>query len=955
MRSVLRRAFSVWNRKGDERAYFDPDYYRAAYPDVAGSGIDAFGHFMAHGWREGRNPSARFNTLYVRDAHMDGEASNPLSYFVSVGAADRGVPALPPSEQAFVAVQRALVAGVFDAAYYRLLSGGDVADPIDHYLTIGWRRGLAPNAHFDADRYVAENAFVAALSVAPLYHAQSQKRMMEARGQSSSQPSVARATIAAAIAPEFDRAFYLRDNPDVAKGKADPFDHYLDYGWREGRRPTPLFDTAWYLRTNRKVAEAKLEPFYHYLTSGRADGLRGNPVGARLYPPLAAPTDEQWRTAKPAADIASAEVVIVVPVYRGFEESLASIYAVLANREQATPFALHVVNDRTPDAMLGAALGRLAGQGLFSYAVNERNLGFVQSCNAALERFADKEVILLNADTRVHGNWVDRLLVHARSDPAVATVTALSNNATICSYPGLNINNLVEPECTAEVLDDLAAACNKGRASEIPTGVGFCFLMTRASRDRVGLFDAAAFGKGYGEENDYCLRAAKAGLRNVLAEDVFVYHAGEVSFADLVASEYGPGQQALLAKHPDYPLRIRQHLAADPSSSGRTRLDLYRIARLVRSRCVVFVTHSLSGGVATYAADEERRLAADGCAVVRLRVGAANRWSVEVVAGETWAPSCPNLRPMAFNQVRGLIAEFLDWLDPRSIDIQSLVGFDWVATEGLLDLVKASGIPYTFMLHDYSVVCHRNDLVLTNGRYCGLPDVSVCRTCVATDRSYPEALDPAVRRRTFDLFLSGAKAVFAPSQDMKDRLQRAGASYAIEVRPHRTVFGLDPVAKPSPGGEVVDIVTIGAVGPHKGSGIILNLARYAQATKLGLRFHIVGYSDLKEDMRAAGVEETGRYDDEAEARRLVEAIRPTLVFLPSIWPETFCYALSLAFEMRIAPVVFDIGAQAERVRQAGFGHVLPYGLNDDVQALADALLVCAKDLGTASPVEAPTR
>ncbi|MFX7853894.1 hypothetical protein ABTK08_20295, partial [Acinetobacter baumannii] len=85
--------------------------------------------------------------------------------------------------------------------------------------------------------------------------------------------------------------------------------------------------------------------------------------------------------------------------------------------------------------------------------------------------------------------------------------------------------------------------------------------------------DAEAFGKGYGEENDWCLRAIKAGFVNLLAEDVFVYHAGQISFGLDEGGEYDQGQAALLAKHPDYPARVGQFVQADPGRRGRARLD----------------------------------------------------------------------------------------------------------------------------------------------------------------------------------------------------------------------------------------------------------------------------------------------------------------------------------------------------------------------------------------------
>ena len=926
--------------KKDERAFFDPSFYRETYADIAAAGANPFQHFMQHGWREGRDPSARFKTLFYRDFHLDGAAMNPLSHYVASGGPASGLPIAPPSEADYVRLQRPLVADSFDAAYYRPQAKAGTQDLLGDYLTNGWRQGRAPNPDFDVTRYCGEFQFVKALGVSPLYHQASQRRL------NARQPSralrktikIPRETIEAIVSPVFDSPYYLRNNDDVRLAKLDPLAHFIDFGWREGRNPNALFDGRWYALNNEDVP-AGLNPFYHYLTIGRREGRRANPIGTRLHPPMLAPSALEWDRAIPAADIATADVVVIIPVYKGYDETLRAIHAVLVAR-QMTRFALHVINDVTPDPRLETTLTDLAGKALFSYSRNEVNLGFVKSCNRGLKRFADKQIVLLNADAQVFGDWLDRMLAHAARDPAIATITPLSNNATICSYPVLNANNVVEPGMNAEALDRLAATCNAGRLSDVPTGVGFCFFMSRASREAIGVFDEDAFGRGYGEENDFCLRAAKAGFRNVLAEDIFVYHAGEVSFATLVESEYGPGQKALLAKHPDYPTRIRQHLEADPGLVGRMRLDLYRLARETGRDSIVFISHALSGGIVTHVKHLEERLDEEGTPVIHIRVGLFDRWSLIVEGGTNRKAYTPSLRPTSFNQIGALLEEFLGWLKPRAFHIHSLVGFDWTATIGILDLVRQSAVSYYFTLHDYSIVCHRHNLVLTNGRYCGLPDVAVCKTCVGTDRSYPEALDPAVRRRTFAVFLQGAAGVFAPSQDIALRLAAAGATYEIALRPHeeKTTGPVGPIPPPEPGADAIDIVTIGAIGDHKGAAVILDLARDAKARSLPLRFHIIGYSNATEEMIALGVTESGPYKTDAEAVELVTAIRPAMILLPSIWPETFCFTLSLAFDMRVPPVVFDIGAQADRVARAGFGFVLPYRLIDDTQTLNDRLL-----------------
>ena len=921
-------------RKG-ERAFFDAAYYRRSYADIAAAGVDPFSHFVGHGWREGRNPSASFDTLFYRDQHLDGDEIEPLAHWIEAGGPSSGLATTPATPQSFLALQRSVVAEHFDQAFYLLQGGAGAADPIAHYLSEGWRTGLSPNPGFDPSRYGEENRFVAALGVSPFYHWCSQHRMRETRRSTKAASAVPLDELRRVVEPEFDRGFYLSRQADVREAGLEPLKHFLEHGWREGRDPHPLFNSQFYLKRQPDLAASKVNPFYHYLTIGKAQGLCANPIGPHLYPAMCAPAD--WSRASPAADTANADWIVVIPVYRGYDETLAAVHAVLT-APQTTRFALHLVNDRSPDAELTAALERLAGRGLFSYETNPLNLGFVKTCNRALRAFADREVVLLNADALVFGDWLDRMAAHARRDPTIATITPLTNNATICSYPSTNVNNIVEPEVDAPTMDRLAAQANRGRVSEVATGVGFCFFMSRASRQAIGLFDEEAFGRGYGEENDFCLRAAKAGFRNVLAEDIFAYHRGEVSFADLTATEFWPGQKALQAKHPDYLSRVGQHLRADPGLRGRMRLDLKRLARFAGPRAMVFVSHALAGGIVTHIRQLEARLRDEGIAVVHLRVGVKDRWSVEVASDAPDAPYLPNLVPTSIHQMRALLAEFLGWLSPMAIHLHSLVGFDWDATTSLFSLVRESGLPYYFTLHDYSVVCHRNDLVLTDGRYCGLPAVEVCRLCVEGDRSYPEALDPAVRRESYDAFLQGARAVFAPSADIADRLAGAGATYAVTVRPHEEVAIAAPVIEVASGPEDVTVVVVGAIGAHKGSRVLLSLARDAQIRGLPIRFHLVGYSDVTEALKGAGVEETGRYRDDAEAAGLVAEAKPTCILLPSVWPETFCYTLSLAFRLRVPPVVFDLGAQAERVKRAGFGFVLPVASIDDPSGLNDRLL-----------------
>jgi hypothetical protein len=70
----------------------------------------------------------------------------------------------------------------------------------------------------------------------------------------------------------FDTGYYLRSNPDVRSAGVDPLRHYLEHGWREGRRPNAWFDPAHYLAKNPDVRDAGIEPLRHFILSGAAEG-----------------------------------------------------------------------------------------------------------------------------------------------------------------------------------------------------------------------------------------------------------------------------------------------------------------------------------------------------------------------------------------------------------------------------------------------------------------------------------------------------------------------------------------------------------------------------------------------------------------------------------------------------------------------------------------------------------
>ena len=269
---------------------------------------------------------------------------------------------------------------------------------------------------------------------------------------------------------------------------------------------------------------------------------------------------------------------VVIPVYAGEAETRGCIESVLG-AGVTVPHEVVVVDDATPEPPIARWLDELAATGRVTLLRNASNRGFVHSVNRGMALHADRDVVLLNSDTEVPPGWLDRLAIAAASDPKVASVTPFSNNATLCSYPHWGWEGAVPGTLGLAGLDALFARELAGRTLDLPTAVGFCMYIPRAALDALGAFDEERYGRGYGEENDFCMRAWKAGWRNVLAADVFVFHHGAISFSAEREQRVEEATRALLARHPEYTERVQAFIAADPARPLRAAVDLAR-ARL---------------------------------------------------------------------------------------------------------------------------------------------------------------------------------------------------------------------------------------------------------------------------------------------------------------------------------------------------------------------------------------
>jgi GT2 family glycosyltransferase/glycosyltransferase involved in cell wall biosynthesis len=642
-----------------------------------------------------------------------------------------------------------------------------------------------------------------------------------------------------------------------------------------------------------------------------------------------------------ASHKAASKIDVIIPVFSGYQETMRCIASVLLN-PQSQAFSIIVIDDCTPDPEIAQALNTFSRAGLIDLHRNPSNLGFVRSCNYGVSLHPDRDVVLLNSDTEVYGDWIDRILIHAGNYPDAGTITPFSNNATICSYPCFVEDNEIPRDTDGHSLDRIAAIGNRDSALvEIPTGVGFCMYVRRACINEFGLFDYDNFGKGYGEENDFCQKIAKAGYKNYLASNLFVYHAGATSFGDSANQRKYAAMVKLRSLHPSYEQDVADHIQHDPGRVFRQRIDIQRLKMQIASEngATLHITHAIGGGTEKHVQELCNLLKAENraCLIARPHEDRSGRFAISCFDNFTF----PNLPTFSCFENSDEFISFLAHIGVKHIHIHHLLGYGHLAPQYFSAI--ATKIETDFTAHDYFSICPRINLLDGMGQYCGGPSADKCQPCITEYGSnIPHYVTAESWRDSNIHLLSGMRKIFAPSLDCADRIAKHTGHGPITVRPHPVLSTMDTNSRGGhfPSGSatairpVRKIAILGAINDVKGARVIAAVASEARNLGLSLHFHVIGHASNSDHLLGLGnVFIYGAYTLE-ELPSLIAAVDADYLWIPSVWPETFCYTLMEGILSGMMPVCFEIGAQAERVHGIGWGVTLPLNLQDKPRELA---------------------
>jgi O-antigen biosynthesis protein len=584
---------------------------------------------------------------------------------------------------------------------------------------------------------------------------------------------------------------------------------------------------------------------------------------------------------------------------------------------------------------------------------NPERRGFVVSANRGMAA-SSRDVVLLNSDTEVSAGWLDRLGAAAASDPAVATVTPFSNNATLCSLPRAFESNALPAGLDVDAFGRIVESVSRRAYPRLPTGVGVCFYVRRRALEAVGPFDEQRFGLGYGEENDFCMRASRAGFVHVLDDATFVYHAGQRSFGASRPARARAAMRALTRAHPGYLPLIAAFMKADPLAPVRARvIEALRPPRRSPAsdgpRRIVHVVHGWPpydrAGTETYARSLVTRQTPDRDVAVYARIADAERplgeatelldtgARVRLVVNNFTQRDPRSRNALSDARLAKDFKRFVGEHAPDLVHVHHLAGH----AASLVDVLRRRGIPYVYQLQDWWAPCARTNLLDATRSLCPGPEAGRCTRCLPLTGVPPAALwNRALYARRYGIMravLRDAAAVVMGSRFILDSYRALGWLEEGEVVPYG-IETPEPTPLRTPAARPVRFATLGSVMPHK--GVHVAVAAFRDIAPDAATLDVWGddrlrpdYADELRALASPSVRFRGPFTD---AQRPEVFAGMDVLIAPSLGLESFGLAVREAQARGVPVVASRRGALVEAIAPGVDGDLFEAG---DATALAD--------------------
>lgn len=438
-------------------------------------------------------------------------------------------------------------------------------------------------------------------------------------------------------------------------------------------------------------------------------------------------------------------VDIIVPVYNALNDVKLCVDSIRKHTDLSLD-RLILIDDRSPDENVFPYLKSLEGEGIVVLQ-NEKNLGFSGTVNQGL-CYSDRDVILQNSDTIVTRGWVDKIVECAYSAPAIGTVTPFSNNATLCSIPNFCQENTIPNGLSIDEYAEIIEKTSLKRYPRITVAVGFCMYIKREVINLTGLFDAATFQRGYGEENDFCWRAEQLGYYHVLCDTTYIYHSGSASF---VSEE----KMQLMRDHAEilegwYPKQMHSndvYVRDNPHQYVRTNVEPYVKIKNGKKN-ILFILHldfrkdaeNNIGGTQFHVKDLVEGLHKEKNVFVLVRAGEYLNLTVyleqEYLTYKFYIGKRSDFITFSDKEIAKVYRNILSAFSIDMVHIHHINGLSF----DFFPITKEFGIPLVMTMHDFSYICPTITLLENGTAFCGGVGNN-CAKCLNKQMGYTERVD----------------------------------------------------------------------------------------------------------------------------------------------------------------------------------------------------------------------
>ena len=388
-----------------------------------------------------------------------------------------------------------------------------------------------------------------------------------------------------------------------------------------------IFDRDWYVSEYPDVAKSGIDPYKHYRTIGLM--LKRKPCE---HPYKRAKAVESGSNKPHTVSIdLNKNVDVVIPVYNALEDVKKCLSSLLKNKDGLEVNVI-VVNDASNEETtqwLREFTGQKADIRLIEHA---ENAGYTVSVNDGLRATTADYVVTLNSDTIVTSGWLTGMIECMQSSPKIGVVGPLSNAASWQNVPNLKDENgfAVNELPEGRQPDEVAHAIRKSSLRLFPHTPfvnGFCFMIKREVIETIGYMDEENFPVGYGEENDFCIRTAKADFKLAIADNAYVFHAKSKSFGHekrkMLSAQ---GSEKLKQKHTPELMKSLSHDVKNIAGMDEVRecakqAILGLVNKDVRGLNVLFILTAKGGGGGAHSIVQEvialRRLGVKASLAIR--------------------------------------------------------------------------------------------------------------------------------------------------------------------------------------------------------------------------------------------------------------------------------------------------------------------------------------------------